>query len=559
MSKVRNALAVAVLTVLGAASSAQAADIILANLDGANEGYNDTTVVAPVGGNPGTTRGQQRQYVAAYAAQLWGSILNSEQPIYIAAQFNPLGANVLGSAGSVTVHRNFTNAPVANVWYNAALADAISGIDLATTSYDISSQYSSDFPFYYGLDDNTPVGQINFLDVVMHEFGHGLGFQNFENEGNGRWQGATNANPNGGFPDIYSMFTYDNSAGKFWAQMTAAERVTSALNYGNVVFTGPNVKAAAALILDDRKDLRVTAPAAVAGNYSYNTVPFGPAVTGSNFSGQLVLGLDPADGAGALTTDACSPLTNAAAVVGKVVLVDRGTCGVAIKSKNVQNAGGIGVLVANNVVGNPPPSFGGADPTLTIPTIIVTQATGNSLRANLPAQVSFVIDTTKLHGADDQGRPRLFMPNPVQGGSSGSHYDSNAMPNLLMEPAINDSLYSAANLDITPHLMADIGWQINAVGVFPVTGGNAKVGSPSVPDCDTGVPIASQSGMFTGGSIQASNEVCLLSAQTRTGYYNCMDAARDRLVSASLLTTLQGQKMMTCAKRVQSHQQFPIF
>ena len=169
------------------------------------------------------------------------------------------------------------------------------------------------------------------------------------------------------------------------------------------------------------------------------------------------------------------------------------------------------------------------------------------------------IDPTKLQGADDQGRPRLFMPNPVQGGSSGSHYDTAAAPNLLMEPAINDSLYSAANLDITPHLLADIGWQINAVGVFPVAPGNAKVGSPSVPDCDTGVPIASQSGMFTGGSIQASNEVCLLSAQTRSGYYSCMDAARDRLVASSLLTTTQGQKMMMCAKRVQSHQQFPIF
>ena len=551
MSKVRNALAVAVLTVLGAVSSAQAADIILVNLDGPAEGYNDATVVAPVGGNPATTIGLQRQYVAQYAAMLWGSILQSEQPIYISAQFNPLATGVLGSAGSQTVHRNFTNAPVADVWYNAALADAISGIDLSPPTYDIASQYSSNYPFYYGLDDNTPVGQVNFLDVVMHEFGHGLGFQNFENEAAGTFLQ--------GVPDIYSVFTYDNTAGKYWTQMTVAQRQASALNYGNVVFTGPNAKAGAALILDDRKDLRVTAPAAVAGNYSYNTVPFGPAVTGSNFSGQMVLGVDPSDGAGASTTDAFSPLTNAAAVAGKIVLVDRGTCGVAIKSKNVQNAGGIGVLVANNVVGNPPPSFGGADPTLTIPTIIVTQATGNSLRANLPAQVSFVIDTTKLHGADDQGRPRLFMPNPVQGGSSGSHYDSVAAPNLLMEPAINDSLYSAANLDITPHLMADIGWQINAVGVFPVTGGNAKVGSPSVPDCDTGVPIASQSGMFTGGSIQASNEVCLLSAQTRTGYYTCMDAARDRLVSASLLTTLQGQKMMTCAKRVQSHQQFPIF
>jgi hypothetical protein len=217
------------------------------------------------------------------------------------------------------------------------------------------------------------------------------------------------------------------------------------------------------------------------------------------------------------------------------------------------------VIIADNAPGNPPPALGGADATITIPAMRISQGAGVAFKANLPAQVSFVIDPTKLQGADDQGRPRLFMPNPVQGGSSGSHYDTAAAPNLLMEPAINDSLYSAANLDITPHLMADIGWQINAVGVFPVTGGNAKVGSPSVPDCDTGVPLASQSGMFTGGSIQASNEVCLLSAQTRTQYYSCMDDSRDRLVAAGLLTTFQGNKMMTCAKRVQSHQRFPIF
>ena len=66
-------------------------------------------------------------------------------------------------------------------------------------------------------------------------------------------------------------------------------------------------------------------------------------------------------------------------------------------------------------------------------------------------------------------------------------------------------------------------------------------------------------GLFVAGTIQASNELCLVTAQTRNGYYSCMDAARDRLVSSGVLTTLQAGKMMTCAKRVQSHQIFPIF
>src|SRR3546814_16460097 len=66
-----------------------------------------------------------------------------------------------------------------------------------------------------GLDGNTPAGQVSFLDVVMHEFGHGLGFQNFENEAAGTFLANRQ--------DIYSVFTFDNTAGKYWTQMTRSE------------------------------------------------------------------------------------------------------------------------------------------------------------------------------------------------------------------------------------------------------------------------------------------------------------------------------------------------
>ena len=463
-------------------------------------------------------------------------------PIYIGARFTPLGANVLGSAGAATVFANFPNAPVANTWYHGALADSLAGTDLNPGFTDINSNFSTDFTFYYGLDGNTPAGQVNFLDVVMHEYAHGLGFSNFETEQTGAFLSNRQ--------DIYSVFTYDNTAQKYWTQMTNAERQVSALNNGNVVFTGPRATAGAALLLDDRQDFRVLTPAAIAGNYAYGTASFGPALTTSNFNGVVALSQDAADAAGPSTTDGCSPLSNGAQVAGKIALIDRGTCGFTIKVKNAQNAGAIGVIIADNAPGNPPAGLAGADPTITIPSIRVTQAAGASFKANLPMTVSFVIDPTKLQGADDLGRPRLFMPNPVQSGSSGSHYDSIAAPNLLMEPAINGSLRGYYNLDITPHLLADIGWKLNA--------GNAQIGSPSVPDCDTGIKVVNDGGLIGGATIQASNEVCLLSAQTRNQYYNCMDANRDRMVASGVLTATQGNKMMMCAKRVQSHQVFPL-
>jgi len=46
-------------------------------------------------------------------------------------------------------------------------------------------------------------------------------------------------------------------------------------------------------------------------------------------------------------------------------------------------------------------------------------------------------DPSVRAGADPLGRARLYMPFPVASGSSGSHYDTAAFRNLLMEPAIN--------------------------------------------------------------------------------------------------------------------------
>ncbi len=54
------------------------------------------------------------------------------------------------------------------------------------------------------------------------------------------------------------------------------------------------------------------------------------------------------------------------------------------------------------------------------------------------------------------GRVELFTPNPVQPGSSVSHWNTTASPNLLMEPAINTGLPLTG--DLTRQLLRDIGW-----------------------------------------------------------------------------------------------------
>ena len=525
MNKPLLALSIAVSMALFGATAASAADVVPINFDDPGEGYNDATPVAPIGGNPGTTIGEQRQIVAQFAADLWGSVLTSNVPVYVGAQFSPLAPNVLGSAGTTFYVYNFPGAAYPDTIYFSALGDALAGEDLVPGYVDISSNFSSDFTWYYGLDDNTPAGQYNFLDVVMHEFGHGLGFANAENEGTGQFAG--------GLQDIYSVYTYDNTAGKYWPQMTVAERKASGINYGKVVFTGASATAGAALTLDPRTAFRVDAPASIAGDYSYGTAGFGPTVTPDNFSGMVVVGTD---GVGA-SNDGCEPLTNAAAAAGNIVLMDRGTCNFTQKALNAQNAGATGVIIANNAAGSPPPGLGGADPAVMVPTISVTQPDGVILRNATGVQVSFVVDPTKLQGADNAGHPRLFMPNPVQGGSSGSHYDTDLAPNALMEPAINDSLHAALNLDITPNLLQDTGWVLNA--------GNAVIDG-----CDTGIDVVNDAGIIIGANVQATSNLCLAGASARGDYQSCMSAYKDRLLADNLINDKQAGRMMSCAAKL---------
>ena len=65
-------------------------------------------------------------------------------------------------------------------------------------------------------------------------------------------------------------------------------------------------------------------------------------------------------------------------------------------------------------------------------------------------------------GADSENRPLLFTPKPYQSGSTHSHFDTSASPNLLMEPAINADL-KAFNIDLTKQAMQDMGWPLGSL------------------------------------------------------------------------------------------------
>lgn len=429
-------------------------------------GLNDPTPASPEGGNPGTTVGEQRRIAYQLAADLWEVILDSSVEIKVDASFQALTCSassaVLGSAGTRTVHAEFSNATPAT-WYGAALANSLAAADLDTTRSDINSRFNANLGkpdclngsgWYYGLDGNTPAGKISFLDVVMHEIGHGLNFQGFYNLSTGAAFGTA---PNN-FPDIYSRNVRDNGTGLAWTALTDAQRVTAAVS-GKLVWTGANVTAEAPAMLGPQVNLFLLMPNRPL-DFPMVTAGYGPVATTANFTaGQIVRARDP----GASTSLGCNPFP-AGAYTGKTVLMDRGACSFKLKTMNAQNAGAAKVIVANNVAAGYPGM--GDDPavpgTATIPSIGITMAAGNTIKKNLVLGVQGNLQEKagQYAGTDTSGRVHLYAPNPVSGGSSFSHFDVSLSPNALMEPFINDSLNSAVELDLTPALFEDLGWNM---------------------------------------------------------------------------------------------------
>ena len=535
-------------------SVAASARIVVINGDGVGEGFNDPTPAAPVGRNTGATKGQQRLIAFQHAATLWGITLDSNVEIRVLAQFSPLGPNVLGSAGTTAVFSDFPGvvpgfpgAAFGGTWYHSALADKRAGVDLlplfggSPADPDIVANFSSDFDFYLGLDNNHGA-RIDLIVVVLHELGHGLGFANFVNETNGaNFAGQT---------DIYSQFTLDTTTNVVWAALTLdADRAASARRVDKIAWNGSHVTAAVPFVLEfGRPEINVTAPAPIAGAFRVGTASFGQPLSSPGITRNVVLGLDPAVAGSPTSTDACSPLTNAAAVFGRIALVDRGTCGFVVKVKNAQNAGAIAVLVADNVAGDPPAGLGGVDPTITIPSVRITLALGNTIKARLAVPelvtVNVGVDVTQRAGAEPSGLAQVFATNPVQPGSSISHFDSIAFRNQLMEPAINGDLTHELipPADMTLPQMRDIGWFID--GNLDGTEDHTLI----VGRCTTNEPnVMLSNGATLVDQARTWYRDCAIGAKNHGQFVSCVAHTANEAKKGGLITGAQHGAVQQCA------------
>lgn len=127
----------------------------------------------------------------------------------------------------------------------------------------------------------------------------------------------------------------------------------------------------------------VNSPAGIAGDYFGIRASFGGSLT--PITGDLVL----VDDGTAPTNDACTALSNGAAISGNIAVLYRGDCEFGLKVLNAENAGAVAVIVIDNVAGSPSIMGEGDDgSSVTIPSLMVSMADGQAIVDQLGSGVN---------------------------------------------------------------------------------------------------------------------------------------------------------------------------
>jgi hypothetical protein len=172
------------------------------------------------------------------AVDVWASTLKSSVEIKINAHFKDLGdPAILGSAGPSTLVKDFAKAPTSGTFYPIALANKLAGVDLEPSEDDIDANFNSTFPnWYFGTDGQTPVDQYDFMSVVLHELGHGMGFIG---------SGAMDASDVGSLNDppfVFDRFVQNGSGEKVLDTTlfpNPSKKLGTQFTGGDLFFSGP--------------------------------------------------------------------------------------------------------------------------------------------------------------------------------------------------------------------------------------------------------------------------------------------------------------------------------
>lgn len=182
-----------------------------------------------------------------YAATLWETFIDSSVPITVQARWQSLPSGVPAEGGVQSYSLGFAGAPDANVWYPAALRNAITGTDLVADA-EVVVVFNQDIPnWYFGIDGRPASRQYDFVTLAMQQIGRGLGLETSLSHqcptpGNKGCWGYQNDHPT-----VFDRFLV-NRAGNRLIDTTLYPNPSISLGNqlasGNIFFDGPQARVA---------------------------------------------------------------------------------------------------------------------------------------------------------------------------------------------------------------------------------------------------------------------------------------------------------------------------
>lgn len=326
--------------------------------------------------NPGTT--QYRVIPWNYESPNHSPRQLISNPEYV-ANASPKGWHDANSLTGTTAALRYTTTRGNNVWARNDFAGTNSTTAPNGTSPTATGTFPNltfDFP-YIGNSDiasnyiDAANTNLFYMNNVMHDLWYQYGF----NEANKNFQ-TNNYGRGGSQGDAVIAESQDGS------QATSP-------NLNNSNFSTPTDGGAPRMqmylwdvgppffIVNSPADI---AGAKIARDNSFNPGHIDIPQSPDGITADLVLY---SDGVGD-SSDACEPANNGAALNGKIAVIRRSTCTFVTKVLAAQYAGAVGVIMVNNVTGTI--GMAGADATVVIPAISVTQEVGEAIIAKMQTQ-----------------------------------------------------------------------------------------------------------------------------------------------------------------------------
>ena len=164
------------------------------------------------------------------AVDIWSSLLITTVSIEIEANFTTFEEeekDVLGLAGPSTFFFN----KITELFDPVALVSQFVGRDYDPGEPDLEVSMSDSSNWYYGLDGNPGENQFDFVSVVLHEIGHGLGFYDSfrdEEDGTSGYGWEVRGDESGKLvPVLFDYFILDLDTENEWRRLIDEDEYTN--------------------------------------------------------------------------------------------------------------------------------------------------------------------------------------------------------------------------------------------------------------------------------------------------------------------------------------------